>query len=71
MLIAFALYGGMFHGMEPAYETFFRAVSLLVTVPAVIWGGGIFIAGAWSALTPPRSSASARKPSTGISPCAW
>jgi len=50
MLIAFALYGGMFHGMAPVYESFFRWVSLVITIPSVIFGGGVFIAGAWSAL---------------------
>jgi len=50
MLIAFALYGGMFYGMAPAYESFFRWVSLLITIPSVIFGGGVFIAGAGSAL---------------------
>ncbi|MDQ7007181.1 MAG: heavy metal translocating P-type ATPase [Acidobacteriota bacterium] len=49
MLIAFALYGGMFHGMAREYETFFRWVSLLLTLPAVIWGGGVFFRGAWGA----------------------
>ena len=49
MLIAFALYGGMFYGMAQEYETFFRWVSLLLTLPAVIWGGGVFFRGAWAA----------------------
>ncbi len=50
MLIAFALYGGMFHGMSPHYESFFRWISMLIALPCVIWGGGVFLGGAWSAL---------------------
>jgi len=50
MAIAFALYGGFFHGMEPEYASLFRWASLAVTVPAMIWGGGVFFRGAWSAL---------------------
>ena len=50
MGIAFALYGGMFDGIEAELEALFRWVSLLVTVPAVIWGGGVFFTGAWAAL---------------------
>lgn len=46
MLIAFALYGGMFHGMAAEYENYFRWVSLLITIPALIWGGGVFFRGA-------------------------
>jgi len=50
MAIAFALYGGMFHGMEPELAALFRWASLLITVPSVIWGGGIFFRGAWAAV---------------------
>jgi len=50
MAIAFALYGGMFHGMEPELAALFRWASLLVTLPSVIWGGGVFFRGAWAAL---------------------
>jgi len=50
MAIAFALYGGFFHGMEPEYASLFRWASLAVTVPAMVWGGGVFFRGAWSAL---------------------
>ena len=50
MAIAFALYGGTFHGMEPEYASLFRWASLAVTVPAMIWGGGVFFRGAWVAL---------------------
>jgi len=50
MAIAFALYGGAFHGMEPQYASLFRWASLVITVPSVIWGGGVFFRGAWAAL---------------------
>ena len=50
MAIAFALYGGIFHGMEPEYASLFRWASLIVTLPAMIWGGGVFFRGAWAAL---------------------
>ncbi len=50
MLISFALYGGMFHGMEERFESLFRWASMLLTVPSIIWGGGLFFSGAWRAL---------------------
>jgi P-type Cu2+ transporter len=51
MGIAFALYGGMLDGMEPEFAAFFRWTSLLLTVPSLIWGGGVFFRSAWSALS--------------------
>jgi P-type Cu2+ transporter len=51
MGIAFALYGGMLDGMEPEFAAFFRWASLLLTVPSLIWGGGVFVRSAWSALS--------------------
>ncbi len=51
MGIAFALYGGMLDGMEPEFFAFFRWASLLLTVPSLIWGGGVFFRSAWSALS--------------------
>ncbi|OGL14709.1 MAG: copper-translocating P-type ATPase [Candidatus Rokubacteria bacterium RIFCSPLOWO2_12_FULL_71_19] len=50
MAIAFALYGGMLHGMEPEFAALFRWASLAVALPSVIWGGGVFFRGAWAAL---------------------
>jgi len=50
MAIAFALYGGLLHGMEPEYATLFRWASLIITLPALVWGGGVFFRGAWAAL---------------------
>lgn len=49
MLIAFALYGGMFSGMEEAHRHFFRWTSLIITLPAVLWAGNLFFKGAWAA----------------------
>lgn len=50
MGIAFALYGGLLHGMEPEFARFFRWVSLGLTLPSLIWAGGVFFAGAWRGL---------------------
>ncbi len=51
MLIAFALYGGLFNnGMAENYRNLFRWASLIIAVPAVFWAGSIFFRGAWSAL---------------------
>jgi Cu2+-exporting ATPase len=50
MAIAFALYGGMLEGMEPEFASFFRWASLLLTVPSLIWGGGVFFRSAATAL---------------------
>jgi len=51
MAIAFALYGGMLDGMEPEFAAFFRWTSLGLALPSVIWGGGVFFRGAWTALS--------------------
>lgn len=50
MAIAFALYGGALNGMEPEFEGFFRWASLLIALPSVVWSGGVFFRGAWTAL---------------------
>lgn len=50
MLIAFALYGGMFDGMESEYRRLFHWASLAITLPAALWAGGGFFRGAWAAL---------------------
>ena len=50
MAIAFALYGGLLDGMEPEFAAFFRWLSLALSVPSLIWGGGVFFTGAWRAL---------------------
>ena len=50
MLMAFALYGGLFSGMDPEHAALLRWGSLAVTTPAVLWAGGGFFRGAWAAL---------------------
>jgi Cu2+-exporting ATPase len=50
MLIAFALYGGMFHGMEATYATLFRWTSLALAAVSLAWPGRVFFRGAWAAL---------------------
>ncbi|MGE3965926.1 MAG: heavy metal translocating P-type ATPase metal-binding domain-containing protein [Planctomycetota bacterium] len=50
MLIAFALYGGAFDGMDPEYAALFRWASLLLTIPALLFGGTTFFRGAWAGL---------------------
>ncbi len=49
MGIAFALYGGIRHGMEPEFAALFRWASLLIAIPAVLYPGGVFLKGAWAA----------------------
>ena len=48
MLIAVALYAGA--GEDPGVAHLFRWVSMLVTVPAVLWAGIPFFRGAWAGL---------------------
>jgi Cu2+-exporting ATPase len=50
MLIAFALYGGHFHGIGDQYRTLFRWVSLGLALPSVFWCASVFYRGAWGAL---------------------
>lgn len=50
MLPALALYAGEIQGMEPAYVALFRWVSLLLTIPAMLFPGRVFFAGAIAAL---------------------
>jgi Cu2+-exporting ATPase len=37
MLLAFALYGGHFHGIESGFETLFRWLSAALAAPSVVW----------------------------------
>jgi len=46
MMLAVALYSGWFAGMEPAYERYFRWLSLLLTAPVLLWPGRLFFQGA-------------------------
>ncbi len=50
MLIAFALYGGHFHGIDDEFRTLFRWISLGLAVPSVTWCASVFYRGAWGAL---------------------
>ncbi len=50
MLMAAALYSGMFHGIQPQYEKLFAWGSFIVTLPAVFWSATVFYKGAWGAI---------------------
>jgi Cu2+-exporting ATPase len=50
MLMSFALYGGAFHGMDPAFAVLFRWGSLAVALPAVLWSAALFYRGAFASL---------------------
>ena len=50
MLFALALYAGAFSDMDPALLGYFRAWSVVVALPAVLWSAQIFYRGAWAAL---------------------
>jgi len=50
MTLAFALYGGMFSGIEDEYARLFRWVSMLFCAVALLWPGNLFFRGAWAAL---------------------
>lgn len=50
MLVAFALYGGVWDGMEPRFRLFFRAVAAVLALGSVAWPGGVFFRGAIASL---------------------
>ena len=50
MLLAFALYGGSFHGMEHEYSSLFRWMSMAIGLTVLLWPGSLFFRGAWAAL---------------------
>ncbi|HBS29501.1 MAG TPA: heavy metal translocating P-type ATPase [Phycisphaerales bacterium] len=50
MLIAFALYGGALHGMEPRFEALFRVLSALMGVASLAWPGRVFFRSAIASL---------------------
>lgn len=50
MLMALALYSGLFDGMDPEFQRFFRWGSLLISAPAVLWSGSVFFRGALAAV---------------------
>ena len=50
MLLAFALYGGAFHGIEAEFERLFRWLSMALALPSVLWCAAVFYRGAWGSL---------------------
>lgn len=50
MLLALAMYSGLFSGMEESFERYFRWLSLILTTPALLWPGAVFFRGALAAL---------------------
>jgi Cu2+-exporting ATPase len=46
MMLAVALYSGWFGGMEPAFARYFRWLSLLLSLPVLLWPGRVFFQGA-------------------------
>ena len=50
MVLAFALYGGLFSGIEAEFAGYFRWMSMLLGVLSLAWPGSVFFRGAWAAL---------------------
>ena len=50
MTLSFALYGGVFTGIEAQYARLFRWTSMLFGMIALAWPGSLFFRGAWAAL---------------------
>lgn len=50
MTLAFALYGGLFSGIEDEYARLFRWTSMVFAAVALLWPGSLFLRGAWAAL---------------------
>ena len=50
MLLALALYSGMFDAIESPYLHLFRWVSMGISLLSLAWPGRVFFTGAWSAL---------------------
>jgi P-type Cu2+ transporter len=50
MLLATALYAGLFATMDPAYVLLFRWLSMLIGLVALAWPGSVFFRGAWAAI---------------------
>ena len=51
MLAALAMYSGWLGGgLEREFERFFRWLSLLLVIPAILWPGRVFFRGAWAAV---------------------
>jgi P-type Cu2+ transporter len=50
MLLALALYAGMFDAIEPQYLHLFRWASMALSLVSLVWPGSVFFRGAYSAL---------------------
>jgi len=50
MGIAFALYGGVFHGMDPSLRIFLQWVSMALAAVSVLGPGRLFLTNAWLAI---------------------
>jgi Cu2+-exporting ATPase len=50
MMLAFALYGGAFHGMEARFEGLFRWISTGLGLLCLFWPGATFFRGAWASI---------------------
>ena len=50
MLLAFALYTGMFGDMEQQFTDYFRWISMGLGVLSLAWPGRVFFRGAWAAI---------------------
>lgn len=50
MLLAIAMYAGMFDAIEHSTLQLFRWVSMGISTIAVLWPGNVFLVGAWSAI---------------------
>jgi len=50
MMLAFALYGGHFAGMEARYESLFRWTSMVIGLAVLAFPGRVFFTSAWAAI---------------------
>jgi P-type Cu2+ transporter len=50
MTLSFALYGGVFSGIEAQYSRLFRWTSMFFGLVSLAWPGSLFFRGAWAAL---------------------
>lgn len=50
MLLALALYAGMFDAMEAQYRELFRWLSMGITLVSLAWPGAVFFRSAWAAI---------------------
>jgi Cu2+-exporting ATPase len=50
MLMALAMYAGLFDAMDPGHATLFRWTSMGVTLVSLAWPGAVFFRSAWAAI---------------------